>query len=254
MLALNGIVKRFNGRAGRVEALGPLDLSVKPGEFVCLVGPSGCGKTTLLNLVAGFEQPDAGTITLDGAPAGPPGPDRGVLFQDGALFPWLTARGNVEFPLARLGLAAGARRDKSEALLKMVHLGDFADAHLHELSGGMRQRVALARALAGGPRVLLMDEPFGALDAMTREHLYAELQEIHAATRPTILFITHNVREAACLGDRLVLLSHRPGRILAELSVDLPRPRTMNQPEIAALGARAADILRAAAADAEVPS
>jgi len=244
MLRLRALEKTFDGRAGPVAALGPIDLDVRPGELVCLVGPSGCGKSTLLALVAGFEIPSAGSIEIEGRPPGPPGPDRSVMFQEGALFPWLTARGNVEFPLKSLGLPAAERRDRSTKLLRMVHLEDFAESRIHELSGGMKQRVALARALATGPKILLMDEPFGALDAQTREHLYAEVQEIRATRTQTILFVTHNVREAACLGDRIVLLSRRPGRVIGDLPVDLPRPRTMNLPDIARIGAEAAELLR----------
>ncbi len=245
MLRLQRVTKGFRARSGDVRALGPIDLDVAEGELVCLVGPSGCGKSTLLALVAGFERPDEGTVEIDGRPVGPPGLDRSVMFQEGALFPWLTARGNVEFPLESLGQSRAERTKRATELLKMVHLDEFAEARIHELSGGMKQRVALARALAAHPRVLLMDEPFGALDAQTREHLYAQVQEIRRDSRQTVLFVTHNVREAACLGDRIVLLSARPGRIIGDIAVPIRRPRTMNMAEVASIAAEAAASLRA---------
>ena len=247
-LVFSGLSKTFAAHGGAVEALGPVDLEIGSGEFVCFVGPSGCGKSTLLSIVAGFEHPTAGTATIDGEPIPKPGPDRGMLFQEGALFPWLTARGNVEFPLRSLQVPKGERRARAEELLRLVHLADFIEAPIHELSGGMRQRVALARALAGRPRMILMDEPFAALDAITRERMYAEVQEILGREKTTALFITHNVREAVCLGDRVIVLTQRPGRIAGEIAVPLPRPRTMNMPEVTRLAAEAAALLRQEAA------
>jgi len=224
-LELSGVERRFDLAGRRVAALGPIDLSVATGEFITIVGPSGCGKSTLLNLVAGLDRPDAGTITVDGRPVTGTSPDRLMVFQDGGLFPWLDVRENVEFGLRVAGVEKGERRERADRLLEQVHLSSFASARIHQLSGGMRQRVALARALAPQPRILLMDEPFAALDAQTRDRLGFELQEIQAATKTTILFITHNLREAGCLGDRVLLMSGRPGRFIRELAIRLPRPR-----------------------------
>ncbi len=229
-------------RRASVDALGPLSLEAAEGEFVVLVGPSGCGKTTLLNLVAGFEAPSAGRVLLDGAPVAGPGPDRAMIFQEPALFPWLTVADNVAFGLRQHAhMPAAERRDVAREYLRLVHLDSFERAYVHELSGGMKQRAALARALAPRPRALLCDEPFGSLDALTRERLYAELQELHAATRRTTLFVTHNTREAACLADRVVVLTSRPARITSILPVALPRPRDFYDPRVSEL---AGEILR----------
>ena len=225
--------KTFPGAKGPVLALDRVSLSVDEGEFVVLLGPSGCGKTALLNLVAGLEFPDAGEVTADGRPVTGPGSDRVLMFQEAALFPWLDAMENVLFGLnLKPGLDRSKRRGYAHHYLKMVGLGEFRHAAVHELSGGMKQRVALARALAPEPRVLLMDEPFAALDAMTREQFYADLQQIWQQHRRTIPLVTHNMREAACLGDRVVLLSPHPGKVRQEFRVDLPRPRDINAPEI----------------------
>jgi NitT/TauT family transport system ATP-binding protein len=224
-LVLSGVERHFTVAGRPLPALGPIDLTIAAGEFVCIVGPSGCGKTSLLNLVAGLDRPDRGTVTDDGVPVTGTSADRLMMFQDGGLFPWLDVRENVEFGLRVAGMDERERRERADQLLAQVHLAPFAEARIHQLSGGMRQRVALARALAPKPRLLLMDEPFAALDAQTRDRLGFELQEIQAATRTTILFITHNLREAGCLGDRVLLMSARPGRIVRELRVDLPRPR-----------------------------
>jgi NitT/TauT family transport system ATP-binding protein len=224
-IELVGVERRFDVAGRTVAALGPVDLAIASGEFLCIVGPSGCGKSTLLNLVAGLDRPDAGRIRVDGVDVAGTSPDRLMMFQDGGLFPWLDVRDNVEFGLRVGGMPEAERRARSEQLLRQVHLAGFANARIHQLSGGMRQRVALARALAPGPKVLLMDEPFAALDAQTRDRLGFELQEIQAATKTTILFITHNLREAGCLGDRVLLMSGRPGRFIRELAIDLPRPR-----------------------------
>jgi NitT/TauT family transport system ATP-binding protein len=222
---LKGVERRFTLGHQMLAALGPIDLVMQRAEFVCLVGPSGCGKSTLLNLVAGLDRPDAGEVRVEGKIVRETSPDRIMVFQDGGLFPWLDVRQNVEFGLRVAGLPEAERRDRVDQLLAQVHLSAFAGARVHQLSGGMRQRVALARALAPKPRLLLMDEPFAALDAQTRDRLGIELQEIQAATGTTILFITHNLREAGCLGDRVLLMSGRPGRILRELRINLPRPR-----------------------------
>jgi NitT/TauT family transport system ATP-binding protein len=233
-LSLQGVTKSFHTARGDVQALCEATLVVGEGEFVCLVGPSGCGKSTLLNLVAGLEFPDAGEVLADGKPVTAPGRDRMVMFQEPALFPWLDVAGNVLFGLnLKPNLDAAARRDAAAFYLGMVGLSEFADSFIHELSGGMKQRVALARALAPNPRVLLMDEPFAALDALTREQLYGDLQRIWQQRKKTILFVTHNVRESVVLGDRVVVFSPHPGRIREEFAIGLPRPRDINSVDVA---------------------
>ncbi len=229
-LTLEGVGKVYPSSRGPVTALEDIDLQVLEGEFVCLVGPSGCGKSTLLNLVAGLEFPDTGTVTIKGRPVTGAGADRVVIFQEGALFPWLTVRQNVEFGLKINGVDRRVRRDLAMDYLKMVHLTRFADSLVHELSGGMRQRVAIARALAMDPAILLMDEPFAALDAQTRDLLHVELQEIWTATNKTILFITHNVREAVCLAGRIAVMTYRPGRIKETFTITHHRPRHLEDP------------------------
>jgi NitT/TauT family transport system ATP-binding protein len=224
-LSLRGVSKRFHGRSGEVLALEDVRLDVRQGEFLILVGPSGCGKSTILNIVAGLERADNGEVLENGKPVSGPGRDRSVVFQDGALFPWLTAQKNVEFGLKQMGIGRRERAERAQRYLRLVHLSRFADSYLHELSGGMRQRVALARALALEPQVLLMDEPFGALDSQTKQGLYGVVQEIWEATGQTIVFVTHDVREAVCLGDRVVVLSSRPGTVKAEYPITLARPR-----------------------------
>jgi NitT/TauT family transport system ATP-binding protein len=225
-LSARGVAKTFRNRKGEVvRALGRVDLDVAAGEFVCLIGPSGCGKSTLLNLFAGLDRPDTGELRIDGRRIDGPGPDRAVLFQDPALFPWLSVRRNVEFALELLGVPKDERADVAMHWLGRVHLGRFADAQPHELSGGMRSRAALARALACRPAVLLADEPFAALDAQTREILQHELQEVWSEVRNTFVFVTHNVREAVFLADRVVLMSAPPGTFVAEHRITAERPR-----------------------------
>ncbi|MFI5378604.1 MAG: ABC transporter ATP-binding protein [Tepidisphaerales bacterium] len=227
-VVLRGIEKRFAG----APALTGIDLECRPGEFVVVVGPSGCGKSTLLNIVAGMTRADAGMVTLDGHAITAPGPERAMVFQDHGLFPWLTARANVEFGLKMRGMAASERQDRVDEVLGMVHLSHAGDKLVHELSGGMRQRVAIARALVLDPAVLLMDEPFASLDAQTRTLLHFQLQELWLAARKTILFVTHSVGEAVRLADRIIVLAANPGRIRRGISVDLPHPRNFDSPQI----------------------
>jgi NitT/TauT family transport system ATP-binding protein len=227
-LSARGVTKRFPGARGKgTTAVVDVNLEVATGEFLCLIGPSGCGKTTLLNLFAGLEKPDQGEVLLDGRPITGPGPDRAVLFQEPALFPWMSVRRNVEFALKMIGVPKDERGDHAHHWLRKVHLARFADVQPHELSGGMRQRAALARALACQPEVLLADEPFAALDAQTREILQEELQRVWTETRHTFVFVTHNVREAVFLADRVVLMSAPPGTFMAEHRISADRPRQM---------------------------
>jgi NitT/TauT family transport system ATP-binding protein len=223
-VSIESVAKRYGPPGSSVLALERISLSVQRGEFVCLVGASGCGKTTLLNLVSGLDQPDAGRITVTGRVA--------LLFQEAALFPWLTAAANVELPMTLRGVPRTERRERVADLLDLVHLQGFADRQPHELSGGMRQRVALARALAQRAEVLLMDEPFGSLDAMTRDILHDELERLWISAGFTVLFVTHDVREAVRLGDRVDVLSSRPARVVEEIKVPLPRPRQGSAPEL----------------------
>ena len=230
---LENVCKNFHG--SNVPALRDVSLTCAPGEFVVLVGPSGCGKSTLLNVVAGMHAPDRGAVLLDGQPVTGPHPDRTMVFQDHGLFPWLTAAQNIAFGLKMAGIPAAKRRERVDAALEMVHLRRSADKLIHELSGGMRQRVAIARALVMDPAVLLMDEPFAALDAQNRTLLHEQLQELWVATKKTVLFVTHSVNEAVRLGDRVVVLHAHPGRIRREFRVGLPHPRNFDSPEIAQL-------------------
>ena len=233
-IRLAGIEKRFTTGRVAVHALADINLEVSHGQFVCFVGPSGCGKSTLLRIIAGLERDFTGTAEIEGKVVSEPDRDRTMMFQEHALFPWLNVLGNVMFPLKlKPTLKDAERAEVARYYLKLVGLESFTHSNIHELAGGMRQRVALARALAPNPRVLLMDEPFAALDAMTREQLYGDLQRIHAARKVTVLFVTHNVREAVCLGDRVVLFSPSPGRIRREFTVNLPRARDFNDVAIA---------------------
>ncbi len=235
-LQIQNVTKIYNGSRQTVTALDNVSLNVSEGEFVCLLGASGCGKSTLLNLVAGLQQPTQGTILTDGEKVSGPGRQRMVMFQEHALFPWLNVLGNVLFGLKlKPHLSDSDRKSLAHYYLKLVGLESFAHANIHELSGGMKQRVALARSLAPNPRMLLMDEPFAALDAMTRENLYADLQTIQQKRCKTVLFVTHNVREAVCLGDRVILFTPSPGRIHSEYQVTLPRNRDINDVAVAQL-------------------
>jgi NitT/TauT family transport system ATP-binding protein len=235
-VSLAGVSKVYGRGRAAVQALDRVSLSVAPGEFTCLIGASGCGKSTMLSLVAGIDQPTAGKIAVSGRVA--------MMFQEPALFPWLSAGANVELALRARGVGRTERRQRTAELLDIVQLGGFGRKLPHELSGGMRQRVALARALAQDADVLLMDEPFGALDAMTRDVLHDELDRITAERNLTILFVTHNVREAVRLGDRVVVLSSRPGRVLAEFPVTVGRPRRIDSAPVAELAAEITDRLR----------
>ena len=228
----------------RLLALDHINLQVKAGEFLCIVGPSGCGKSTLLHLIAGLHQQTSGQVLVDGKPVQGPGTDRILIFQELGLFPWLTVGQNVEFGMKMKGLGKAEREEKIRYYLRLVHLSQFKDSYTHQLSGGMRQRVALARALATEPDVLLMDEPFAALDAQTRDLLHDELERIWAETGRTIIFVTHNVREAIRLGDRVALLTFRPGRVKREFTVDLPRPRVLEDVHVAHAAREILDELR----------
>ncbi len=235
-ITLSGVFRSYaNSRGSFTPALQNIDLEIEQGEFVCIVGPSGCGKSTLLHLLAGLDRPTTGDIRVDGAPIQGPGTDRILLFQELGLFPWLTVRQNVEFGLKMAGASRDERRDRARQFLRLVHLSHFEDHYIHQLSGGMKQRVALARSLALRPKILLMDEPFAALDAQTRDMLHDELERIWKETAPTIVFVTHNVREAVRLGDRVLLMSFRPGRIKSQFQVTLNRPRHVEDADVAYL-------------------
>ncbi|WP_329174462.1 ABC transporter ATP-binding protein [Streptomyces sp. NBC_01477] len=225
-ISFRAVAKSFAVKGGTFTALGRVNLDIADREFVAVVGPSGCGKSTLLNLAAGLAEPTAGEVLVDGVRVTGPGPDRGVIFQQYALFPWLTVRGNVEFGLKLASVPAAERRRRAAAAIELVGLTDFADALPKTLSGGMKQRCAIARAYAVEPRVLLMDEPFGALDALTRVQLQTQLLEMWTRERRTVLFITHDVDEAVFLAGRVVVMAAGPGRVHRVVDVDLPYPRT----------------------------
>ncbi|MFH2073055.1 MAG: ABC transporter ATP-binding protein [Actinomycetota bacterium] len=236
-IQIRDVTKTYGDGRSRVQALASVDLDISSGEFVCLLGASGCGKSTLLNLVAGLYRVDQGSITTG---------DRhiGFVFQEPALFPWLTVAGNVEAGMRFRRVPRAERQARVGELLRLVHLDEFAHLRPHELSGGMQQRTSLARALAQDADILLMDEPFGALDAMTRSVLHDELEQIWARTGVTILFVTHDVREAIRLGDRVVLLSSRPGRVIGDSPIELERPRRLDSPEVNALAGEVTALLR----------
>jgi NitT/TauT family transport system ATP-binding protein len=244
-VGLNEICLSYRTQSGeRLLALDHINLQVRAGEFVCIVGPSGCGKSTLLHLIAGLQAPTSGEVLVDGHPVQGPGTDRILIFQEHGLFPWLTVAENVEFGMKMKGVPKAERREKTQHYLRLVHLAKFEKSYIHQLSGGMRQRVAIARALAPEPDVLLMDEPFAALDAQTRDLLHDELERIWSDTGRTIIFVTHNVREAVRLGDRVVLLTFRPGRVKSEFPVNLPRPRSLEDPEVTLAARDVLDELR----------
>jgi NitT/TauT family transport system ATP-binding protein len=224
-LEAKNIVKYFNHDSHKLTALGGVNLKVEAGDFVCLVGPSGCGKSTFLRIIAGLEKPDEGQILFDGRPVTETGPERIMVFQEGALFPWLKVQDNVEFGLKMAGIPKEKRAKISNRYLDMMQLTKFADSYTYQLSTGMKQRVAIARALVMDPDVLLMDEPFAALDAQTRDLLLVEMQLIWEKTKKTILFVTHNVAEAAVLGTKVAVFSNRPSVIKKEVDNNFPRPR-----------------------------
>ena len=224
-VTLKRVHKSFQQNGQRVQVLRDVNFSTEEGEFICVLGPSGCGKSTLISLIAGLEFPDSGEVFVDSKIVDGPSPDRLMVFQEAALFPWLTVLENVEFGLKIAGVDPDQRRNRALEAIKMVHLSRFVNAHPHELSGGMKQRAAIARALVMDPKILLMDEPFAALDAQTRQMLMEELQEIWQKTRKTILFVTHNVREATFLADRVFEITARPGTIKKEHAIHVPRPR-----------------------------
>ncbi len=235
LLALKGVTKRFAVGDGEIEALARIDLTIGQGELVCVIGASGCGKSTLLRIVAGFEEPTTGAVTVRGKPIAGPASDRGMVFQDYALFPWMTVRQNIGFGPRQRGLSRSEINSLAEEFARLVGLERFADRYPGQLSGGMKQRVAIARVLANSADVLLMDEPFGALDALTREQLQRELLQIWARTGVTVIFVTHSVEEAVLLADRVLVMSAGPGRIENDIVIDLPRPRDVSSPEFNAV-------------------
>lgn len=244
-ISISDVWKEFLMKDGKLSALEGISIDVRQGEFLCIVGPSGCGKSTLLSIIAGLTTPEKGSVLVNGTKVGGPGPDRVVMFQESALFPWLTAIQNIEFGLRMMGVGETERRKRALRYLSLVSLERFKNSYVHELSGGMKQRVALARALAMEPEVLLMDEPFAALDAQSRDQFHIELQQIWMKTGQTIIFVTHNVSEAVCLGDRVVLFTYRPGRIKREFRIDYPRPReSRGVPRLSAITSRILGELR----------
>jgi ABC-type nitrate/sulfonate/bicarbonate transport system ATPase subunit len=230
-LNIRGVTKRFAVGNGEIEALAPVDLSIPKGEFVCLIGASGCGKSTLLRVIAGFEEPTTGSVSIDGGAITGPGSDRGMVFQDYALFPWMTVRDNISFGPRQRHLPREEIARTADEFVRMVGLERFADRYPNQLSGGMKQRVAIARVLANNADILLMDEPFGALDALTREQLQHELLQIWKRTGVTTIFVTHSVEEAVLLADRVLVMSAGPGRIDSDFQIDLVRPRDVSSPE-----------------------
>jgi ABC-type nitrate/sulfonate/bicarbonate transport system ATPase subunit len=235
ILTIRGLTKRFAAGDDEVEALAPVDLTIPQGQFVCLIGASGCGKSTLLRIIAGFEEPTTGEVLVFGRPVTGPGSDRGMVFQDYALFPWMTVRQNISFGLRQRQLPRQEIQATTDEFVKLVGLERFAERYPSQLSGGMKQRVAIARVLANNANILLMDEPFGALDALTREQLQRELLDIWARTGVTVIFVTHSVEEAVLLADRVLVMSAGPGRIESDFDIDLSRPRDVSSPEFNAL-------------------
>jgi NitT/TauT family transport system ATP-binding protein/sulfonate transport system ATP-binding protein len=234
-LTIRGLAKRFAVGDDEIEALTRIDLTIEAGAFVCLIGASGCGKSTLLRIIAGFEEPTTGNVSVEGTPVTGPGRDRGMVFQDYALFPWMSVRRNIGFGPRQRRLPRKEIESIADEFLKLVGLERFADRYPAQLSGGMKQRVAIARVLANSANILLMDEPFGALDALTREQLQHELLQIWTRTGVTVIFVTHSVEEAVLLADRVLVMSAGPGRIENDVIIDLPRPRDVSSPEFNAV-------------------
>ena len=250
-LVVDGVEQYFGAKGTQVQALSRIDLAIEPGQFVCLAGPSGCGKTTLLRLIAGFMAPSRGQITVDGKPVRKPGPDRGMVFQAPNLYPWMNVRDNVELGMKYQGVRKANRREQADKYLTMVGLSDFGERRPYELSGGMQQRCQIARVLASDPEFVLMDEPFGALDALTRERLQEELLTIWRATGKTIIFITHSVEEAVFLGSRVLVMSPRPGEIVLDVDStitqngqNLPVSELRSVPEFIALRDKVRDAIQ----------
>jgi len=232
LLEVKGVNKLFLSDGKGMEVLREINLSIRENEFICFIGPSGCGKTTLLRIIAGLEEPTSGTVSLAGDLITGPGPERGMVFQEYSLFPWRTVLDNIAFGLELKGVPADERRTQSRQYLKMVGLERFETRYPHELSGGMKQRVAIARALVNDPKALLMDEPFGALDAQTRNIMQSELLRIWEEEKKTVVFVTHSVDEAIFLADRIVTMSARPGRVKDVIEITLPRPRNRTSSEV----------------------
>ncbi len=232
LLEVKGVFKLFSANGNQMEALQNISLDIEENEFICFIGPSGCGKTTLLRIIAGLEEPSSGEILLEGRPIKGPGPERGMVFQEYSLFPWRKVLDNVAFGLELKGISEEERYKKARQYLKMVELERFEERYPHELSGGMKQRVAIARALVNDPKALLMDEPFGALDAQTRNIMQSELLRIWEEEKKTIVFVTHSVDEAIYLADRIVIMSARPGKIKDVIKIDLPRPRSRTSQDV----------------------
>ncbi|MFB6117526.1 ABC transporter ATP-binding protein [Halosegnis sp.] len=239
-----GVSKTYDGDEGPVRALADVAFDVHDGEFVCIVGPSGCGKTTLFRIIGGLERATGGEVLLSGEPVTGPSPDLGIVFQEYHLFPWRTVRGNVGFGLEQAGLDRERRRERVDEMLELVGLEGSGDTYPSRLSGGMKQRVALARALAVDPELLLMDEPFGSVDAQTRARLHGELLDVWAETGKTVLFVTHDVEEAVKLADRIVVMSPAPGTVREVVDVDLPRPRDRTDPAFAEYQERVLSLIR----------
>lgn len=243
-IRVENVSKSFVSRGKTVEPLKDVSLKINRGEFVCLLGPSGCGKSTLLNIMAGLEHPSSGSAYLGDKRIETAGVERAMMFQDSALFPWLNVMENVEFGMAQAGVPELERRERAEKYLKMVHLSKFKDSYVHEISGGMRQRVALARALSLDSEVLLMDEPFAALDSQTKSLLQQELQKIWWETKKTIVFVTHNVDEAVLLADRVIVMASNPGRIKRDIKVELSRPRRLDTADLAYVASEVMKVLK----------
>lgn len=238
------ISKSFDVRAGKqVAAISNLDIGIETGSFVALLGPSGCGKSTFLYMIAGFVEPSSGVLEIDGVPVKGPGANRGLVFQEYTLFPWRTIEANVRFGLDVAGVGRAAAKERCRELIELVGLKGFEAAYPHELSGGMQQRTAIARALAYDPDILLMDEPFGALDAQTKRRLIDDVTRIWQATGKTIVFVTHSVEEAVLLADKVILFGARPSRVRAEFSIDMARPRSLSSPEFVRIQAEIMQML-----------